>query len=284
MKARIQKGFSAVPQGHRLNYLLQRHVTHSLPRSSDALQEIVTTAERHLAAVSAHTDTPIADLRFFEFGSGYDLAEPLASAALGVEDRLLYDIRPVARPAMVRATVDRLRALGVDLPPVDERGDLATYLASVGIRYVAPADARATDLADGSIDVCSTTSVLEHIGADDLARILTELRRILVPGGLCSFAVDYHDHFAGADSSIDGLHFLRYTDDEWNRWNSDLQFQSRLRHDDYVQLFTDAGFELTSVDAVVDPAFPSEPEVADRFAGRDDLAIGDGWFVLTNPA
>jgi SAM-dependent methyltransferase len=283
LKAKIQRAFSSLPAGHRLNYLMQRHVTRSLPRSPEALREIIATAEAHLAAIARHDPRPPAELRFFEFGAGYDLAEPLATAALGVRHRRLYDIRPVARPAMVRHAAGQLRALGLDLLAPPDRGPIQGYLAEVGIDYVAPGDARATGLEAGSIDAATSTSVLEHIGPDDLAAILRELRRILAPGGLCSFAVDYHDHFAGADPAIDGLHFLRFTDAEWERFNSDLQFQNRLRHDDYVAMFEAAGFELVEVRPIVDPAFPAEPVVAERFAGRSDLAIGDGWFVLRNP-
>src|SRR5687767_3444347 len=115
-KARLQKAFSAVPGGHRLNYVLQRYVTHSLPRRGDAMRQVVATAERHLAAIANHASTPPDALTFFEFGAGYDLSEPLATAALGAGHRVLYDIRPVARPAMVRAAAEELRALGLDLP------------------------------------------------------------------------------------------------------------------------------------------------------------------------
>lgn len=282
-KARIQRAFSAVPGGHRINYLMQRHVTRTLPRPVGELEEIVATARRHLAAVEAHISRPLGELRFVEFGAGYDLAEPLAAAALGVAHRHLFDIRPVARPAMVRATAERLRGLGLDLPTPPTSGPVTGYLASLGITYTAPGDARATGLADASVDVATSTSVLEHIPAPDIAAILTELRRILRPGGICSFAIDYHDHFAGSDPAIDGLNFLRFDDAEWDRWNCDLQYQNRLRHDDHIELIQAAGFELTVVDAVIDPGFPTDPKVAARFAGRTDLAIGDGWFVLTNP-
>jgi SAM-dependent methyltransferase len=282
-KARLQKVLSALPSGYRLNYLLQRYVTRSLPRPEAELRQIIATAERHLAAVSAHLDKPIREARFFEFGAGYDLAEPLCASTMGVTDRLLYDIRPIARVSVVLRTAEALRELGIDVPGSVHDPRLDEYLASSSLRYVAPGDARATGLAPASIDACTTTSVLEHIAPDDLISILAELRRILIPGGVCSFAIDYHDHFAGADSSIDGLHFLRYTDDEWKKWNSNLQFQNRLRHDDYVELFRSAGFELTVIDAVVDPSFPDDPVVSDRFAGRADLSFGDGWFVLKNP-
>ena len=96
-KARLQKTLSWLPAGYRLNYLLQRYVTHSLPRPAEELREIIATAERHLAAISTNLDKPIDEVRFFEFGAGYDLAEPLAASSMGVADRLLYDIRPMAR-------------------------------------------------------------------------------------------------------------------------------------------------------------------------------------------
>jgi SAM-dependent methyltransferase len=282
-KSRVQRSFSAVPGGHRLNYLLQRFVTCSLPRRGAALEEVVASARRHLTAIEQHAPGPIEGLRFFEFGAGYDLSESLAFAALGVRHQVLYDIRPVARPAMVRSAAAELRALGLDLPAVEDNRDLASYLDALGIEYVAPADARATGLDPGSVDVCTTTSVLEHVPIDDLAAILAEVRRLLAPTGLCSFAVDYHDHYAGADSSIDGLNFLRFDDREWRRWNCGLQFQNRLRHGDYVELFEAAGFDLVEVDAVEDPALPDVPVLAPRFTGRSDLAIGDGWFVLAPP-
>lgn len=280
-KARIQKVLSAIPAGHRLNYVLQRHVTKSLPRLGDQLQEVVATATRHLAAVEAHTSTPRRDLRFFEFGAGFDLAEPLAFAAMGVRHQVLYDVRPVARAAMVRRAATELRHCGLDLPAPPDAGPVTSYLDGLGVRYVAPGDARATELEDGSIDVCTTTSVLEHIPPDDLRAIMYEVHRVLAPTGVCSFAIDYHDHYAGADDSIDGLHFLRYDEKAWRTWNCGLQYQNRLRHDDYLALFAGTGFELTDVDAVVDPAFPADPEVAAPFIGRTDLAVGDGWFLLT---
>jgi hypothetical protein len=118
-KARLQKTLSWLPAGYRLNYLLQRYVTHSLPRPVDELRAIIATAERHLAAISTSLDKPIDEVRFFEFGAGYDLAEPLAASSMGVADRLLYDIRPVARRSMVLTTAEALRVLGMDLPNTD---------------------------------------------------------------------------------------------------------------------------------------------------------------------
>ena len=276
--------FSAVPGGHRLNYALQRYVTRSLPRPAKVMAEVVETARCHVRAIERHAPRPLDELRLFEFGAGWDLATPLAMASLGVRHQLLFDLYPVARWNLIQHAVADLRSRGLDLPEVTPGRVQEDYLASIGIRYVAPGDARATGLPDGSIDVAVSTSVLEHVDEPDIRAICRELRRILSAGGICSFAIDYHDHYAGSDPTINGLNFLRYDDADWRRWNCALQNQNRLRHLDYVRLFEDAGFELAAVEPVEDPAFPAEPEVSGRFKGRADLRIGDGWFVLRQPS
>jgi SAM-dependent methyltransferase len=260
--------------------VLQRYVTGSLPRSATVLSEVVATAEQHLAAVGRHTRRPLAELRFFEFGAGWDLATPLAMAALGVRQQLLFDIVRVATPSLIDRAYNDLRSMGLELPEVAPRHSIADLLDSLGITYVAPTDARRSGLPEHSIDVAVTTSVLEHVSEEDIREILVELRRVLAPGGICSFAIDYHDHYAASDPGIDGVNFLRFSDDDWRKWNCSLQYQNRLRHGDYVELFQSAGFELVEVHAIEDPALPTSPTLDQRFLGRDDLTIGDGWFVL----
>ena len=147
-----------------------------------------------------------------------------------------------------------------------------------------PADARRTDLAEASIDAAVSTNTLEHIDPDDIASILVELRRVLRPGGVCSFAVDYHDHYADSDPTIGPLHFLQFDDPQWRRWNCPFQYQNRLRHPDYVVLFQEAGFvvegeERTTVER------PPGLVLAERFQQYCalDVATVHGWFVLRSP-
>jgi SAM-dependent methyltransferase len=237
---------------------------------------VVAAAEHHLAAVERNVDLPLAELRFFEFGAGSDLATPLAMAALGVRQQLLVDIVPVARPSLIEHAYKDLRSMDLELPDVEPGRPIAETLASLGITYTAPADARRSGLPDDSIDVVVTTSVLEHVSEADIRAILVEMRRVLPPGGICSFAIDYHDHYAGSDPDIDGLNFLRFSDHDWRRWNCSLQYQNRLRHGDYVELFQSAGFDLVEAHAVEDPALPVDPPLDPRFLGRNDLTIGDG--------
>lgn len=287
-KARLQRLLSAVPAGERVNWLLQRHVTHSYPASSAKVLADADLARRHLAALDAHGSTARGASRLYEFGAGWDLAMPLLFHGLGVEHQVLVDIRPLARPELVFDLARRLdpEVFGLQRALPAPAGSLSGYLERLGIDYRAPADARATGLPDGSFDCITSSNTLEHIPARDLLPILTECRRLLAPGGVCSFHVDYTDHYSHFDDSISPFNFLQFDDAAWRRFNPDLHHQNRLRHPDYLSLYEEASFvrvqeeriETTSDRTVVEAlplarAFRSVPVA--------DLAVRGAHVVLT---
>ena len=53
-----------------------------------------------------------------------------------------------------------------------------------GVDYRAPADARATGMAEGTIDCAISVETLEHIPPADISAILKEIHRILRPDGV----------------------------------------------------------------------------------------------------
>jgi SAM-dependent methyltransferase len=261
VKAVAQRGFSSVPGGHHLNYLFQRSLG-GLPLSDDALEVEVDKGQAHLAALRA-LDIDPAESRFFEFGAGYDLHLPLIQSRLGFHDQTVVDIRRVARAALVVDIASRLpRTLHESDPtPADPQGTMDEVLAAHRITYAAPADARSTGRPSGSMDAVVTTSTLEHIPAADLAAILRECHRLLRDGGGMSMQIDYSDHWSHFDHRLTPYNFLRFPQREWDRWNPALQYQSRLRHSDYLALFDAAGFEIARCETA-----------GDDEAGLEDLA------------
>jgi SAM-dependent methyltransferase len=263
-KAALQRGLGVLPQGERLNYVFQRHVLHSFPVGDGALRQKFARAANHLAAYEEHgAGAPAAEATFFEFGAGWDLAIPLAYALLGVGRQVVIDIRPSARVELVNDTIaafERLR------PQLDESAgrslrELGGPVASVaeleprlGIRYLAPCDARATGLPGGSVDFVSSTDTCEHIPRADLAAIFAECRRLLQPGGAFSCRIDLQDHYAYFDRSLSRYNFLRFSDRTWALVNSPLHFQNRLRAPEYLRLVREAGLDLV----VDNPSGPSE--------------------------
>lgn len=293
-KALVQTAFSRMPGGESLNFLCQRRIFRSLPSDDPVFHEKAGIARQHLANLTEHGVVPIADARFYEFGAGKDLILPLCLYCLGVNEQLLVDIRPLARDELILDTLRRLETGVVpDLPrtpgAATEGGVTEARLATLGITYRAPCDARHTGLPDGSIDYITSTSTLEHIAEPDIRIILHESRRILRSDGRMSMFIDYQDHYSYADTSISAYNFLQYEDLEWARWSPSLQFQNRLRHCDYLALFEEAGFEVLN-DRPTNGS-PEDLEVvrtlplAGRFRSRSEHDLGvRNSFVTLKPA
>jgi SAM-dependent methyltransferase len=283
-KAALQTVFSHVPGGEALNYLCQRRIFRNLPVSDETFRATAANARRHLEKLRYHGSVPVGEARFYEFGAGKDLIIPLTYYCLGVAGQVIADIRDLARDELV---VDAVRRLSGGLVPDLLRAPDAALgfpgrkqrLAALGITYRAPCDARATGFDDASVDYITSTSTLEHIPADDIRLILRESRRILRPDGRMSMLIDYQDHYSYADSSISAYNFLRFEEREWARWNPSLQYQNRLRHSDYLEMFESDGFEVIDEEIVAgSPAdletiaqLPPAPEFSDRDAA--DVAI-----------
>jgi SAM-dependent methyltransferase len=299
-KAALQRGLGVLPQGERLNYVFQRHVLHSFPVRDAAYRQKFTRAVAHLAAYEEHgPDVPASEATFYEFGAGWDLAIPLSYALLGIGQQVVIDIRPSARTELVNETIAALERLRPELEktagrrlrdlggPVSSVAELAPRL---GIRYLAPCDARATGLPAGSIDFASSTDTCEHIPAPDLAEIFAETRRLLRPGGAFSCRIDLQDHYAYFDRSLSRYNFLRYSDRTWRLVNSPLHYQNRLRAPEYLELVRDAGLELV----VSKPSRPNEERraeleampLAPRFRkySPEDVGVTVLSFVARSPA
>ncbi len=277
------------PRGNDLHYLIQRHLTRSIPRPKARLPEYISNHSRH---VQAFRDRGIdIDKAFLmSFGAGWDLLENLVHYAYGVNRQVVFDITPLARIELI----DELsEILAQDPPEASLRrpfeplgGNLkAGLLHKYGIDYRAPGDASKTDLESGAVDVIATSETLEHIPKDSLAKILRECRRIISPDGLVSMSVDYSDHYSHFDPSITPYNFLRFGSAEWNRHNMAAHFQNRMRHSDYVGLFKDAGFRIEE-EKVKRPAnwqdLLKRQPIAREFLiyETEDLAITGGYFVL----
>ena len=286
-KAVIQRILSSFPGGVQVNYALQRYVTRTLPESETIFTDRVQIAQRHIEKLLAHGGGRLEDKLFFEFGAGRDLCGPLVFYSMGVTRQRLVDLQFLLRPFLVNDTLRRLRRdaarFHLPLSPAhfvreDKEGCLEDLRHHYGIDFVAPSDARCTGLADGAVDIITSTNTLEHIPPTDIASILKELRRILAPDGRLSFLVDYQDHWSYFDSNINVYNFLCYSAAEWAPYNPDLNYQNRLRHADYMRLYQQADFGI--VDEHTEGAQPTDlekiaaiPVVASEFAHFDPVAI-----------
>jgi SAM-dependent methyltransferase len=290
VKALAQQAFSHLPAGEQLN----RFAEHLLGRGlTDAyLAEVVTLTREHLR-IARQYGLAGETLRAFEFGAGRYLLKLLLLSLYGWNHQVALDLRPLANVQLLNEAIARLRdrsaivgAISKDPRPIGSLDELRRHY---GISYSAPADARATGLADGSIELVSSTDVLEHIPREDLRAIVRESYRILAPGGLAVHTVNYMDHFAAIDRNISVYNFLRYSEGAWRKYNSFIHYQNRMRHREYVELFAEAGFEVLEVNREM----PSESDLAVLKAlpiapcfsafSLDELSVHGAWHVLRKP-
>ncbi len=234
-----------------------------------------------------------------EVGSGWWPIIPLMMRLAGAHRVYLVDTQRLLDVQLLRGIAGKLREradviaarLGVDAAHVRATLDcsanapLAELLEHFRLVYLAPADATALALDDGSIDIAISRAVFEHIPPVTLARIFTELRRVLnADGGTCHI-VDNSDHWSHVDARLSRVNFLRYSESRW-RWFAinPLDYQNRLRHSDYLHLVQRAGFQIVEDCSVPDPRALHDLErlrVDPLFSTyrRDDLAILTSRFV-----
>lgn len=215
--------------------------------------------------------------RALEFGAGTNLLCPLLLSHAGATEVLAIDLQRLASTDRVNHVIRQLRGrLSGEWPEVSDLDwDLR---AKYRIHYLAPGDASATGLPDQSVDFFCSTSTLEHIPPAAIRAILRECQRLATPDAVMSFEIDYHDHYATADGSINRFNFYRYPEWKWCLFNPAMHYQNRLRHSDYVELFS----AFTSDDRIVPDSVEELPPLVERFTHypRAELTAKNGFFTL----
>jgi SAM-dependent methyltransferase len=210
--------------------------------------------------------------------------------ACGAERVILTDIELLSDSTtfrhasdLVEKSLDRL----ADVSGV-ERELLKTNLFRVNFEeYRSPP--RLDELQSNSVDLVYSRTVLEHIPKSVLKKLLVEWSRLLNPGGFCIHFIDNSDHFQHRDKSLSRLNFLTLSDRAWKFACFNPQnYQNRLRHSDYLKLFSNAGFDLVYVKGKLDTQALADLDhlvIDKKFTGydREDLAILTSVIVAQNP-
>ena len=302
LKAALQRAIGVLPNAHAVNEWFQKRTGTSLDLD-DKMADKLAEARGHLDRYARHGRQPLGTA--VEIGTGWYPVLSLALVATGAERVITYDVARYLTPDRVRkalaAFVEWAERGDLDaaLPNVDpdrvrqfarlaEKSEATAdeLLAPLGIEYRV-ADATASGLESGSVDLVVSTVVLEYVPRGPLVALLAETNRIGAPGAVHSHEVDLTDQYHYFDPSITPFHFLRFSDAAWRWISNPLIPLTRLRASDYRRAFEQAGLELAeeTLDRG-DPAALAATPLSDRFRSydADDLLVTRAWFTARTPA
>ncbi len=280
LKAALQGAIAPLPARHRINRLLQRHLTGSLALSSERFEAKLAQCARHLERFAAVRGGGALPATALEIGTGWQPIVPLGLALAGVREVTTFDVAPLLDRESVTRVLERYAraletgALASRLPSIEReraRELLATgrargndageragdhspaagraptaaweLLAHAGVRAHVGTLAEA-GLRPGSIELIVSNNTLEHIPPAELADLFGELARLAAPGAVMDHFIDLSDHYAHFDRSLSELNFLRFPARTWRLFNNRLHYQNRLRIGDYTALIERAGFRV----------------------------------------
>lgn len=189
-----------------------------------------------------------------EIGTGWVPTIPYVFQSLGAKKLILTDIEPLmdeATQAQAKKFVaSRLQEIadqtGVSLDVLQ-----ANINRPLDFDYHCPFDFQ--NIPQGSVDLIYSRTVLEHISPTDLKVMLDQVYRALSEGGFTCHIIDNSDHYEHSDKQLQRINFLRYSSWVWRLTYLNPQaYQNRLRHSDYVSMFSASRLNMISMEGVVD--------------------------------
>ncbi|WP_431265317.1 class I SAM-dependent methyltransferase [Roseateles chitinivorans] len=215
-----------------------------------------------------------------EIGTGWFPTIPILQCLQGAKRVYMSDLNVHLDDVSFAATLDFLR----QSYPDDARLRAIQSRADLPLTYLAPFDVSA--LPDGSIDLVTSRTVLEHIPPDVLLGLFKALRPKLSARGRMVHLVDHSDHLEHSDKAISKINFLTWPERK-HAWVNQLtrEGENRLRHHEYPDLFAKAGYRVTLEEAEVhEPtrqlakSLPLQPHYAAMTA--EQLATMSSLYVL----
>ncbi|MFA5339660.1 MAG: class I SAM-dependent methyltransferase [Candidatus Omnitrophota bacterium] len=203
-----------------------------------------------------------------EAGPGWMPVIPIIFYLSGCKEIILMDVeRLITRRTMI-GTVEGLREykhmisgrLKIPVPEVerklgiDRSVALEKMLGNFNMQYMAPCDIPEAGLPDKSVDIITSRATLEHVPEAAIPGLLAVFNRILKDDGKMCHIIDNSDHWAHNDNSIPRLNYLKFNENIFEAVLSldRLDYQNRLRHFEYVEVFKRAGFKIDYEKAEVD--------------------------------
>jgi SAM-dependent methyltransferase len=196
------------------------------------------TFKRHLDAA----DFPRKGAGFsaLELGPGDSLFTSLSAHAHGASEVTLIDVGTFAKTDLpaYQSMVDHLAGRGLPVARLQACETLDEMMSACGTRYLTDGLDSLKAVPTDSVDFAFSNAVLQEVRRPEVAVLLSELRRVLRPGGVASHSIGLWDQLGFA---LNNLRFSeRFWEGPWVRRSG--FYTNRIRFSEWDGLFTAAGF------------------------------------------
>ncbi|MCI0450823.1 MAG: methyltransferase domain-containing protein [Candidatus Latescibacteria bacterium] len=307
VKAGVQNAVAALPPivADPIYYWMQRRFGRM--RAINPIGRLTSATEAY--DLLERTGASPVGTRFLEIGTGWRLNLPIGLWLQGARSVVTIDLRRYLKAELVQQDVEYIRAHRAEVEMLFGRRldrdrmqrlldfpahpwDIEQFLRYCDFQYVAPGDAARLPLPNDSLDVEVSFYVLEHILPRALRAIHAEAFRVLRPGGKVVHRIDLSDHYSHSDPSISPIHFLRFGERSWKLLSGNrYMYANRLRVDDHVRFFEEAGLRVTlcdrfspprALEQLRDPGFRVDASFRDK--SESDLVTTTVLIVAEKPA
>jgi SAM-dependent methyltransferase len=176
-----------------------------------------------------------------ELGPGDSLCSALIAKTFGGSKTFLVDVESCATMdlGVYRRMEAHLRQLGMYPPNLDHCKTMDDVAKACGAEYLTEGLDSLRKIPTGSVDFVWSNAVLPYVRRNQFVPTLQELRRVQRQGGVASHAIPIKDIIGG---KLNDLRFGR------GIWESPLMansrfYTNRLRYQELLRLFREAGFE-----------------------------------------
>lgn len=307
IKAAIQNSINLLPSSlsYELYYIFQRRFggLKCIDPSSRLL------AARKIFEIASEMGFSIKAKKILEVGTGRSPILPLSLWLQGADRIVTCDLNPYFKDDIWIDSIGWIKAnscaLMEKIPSIiPERlsavigsdsflisGQILRNLHSIGIDYLAPADARFLPFEENYFDAHVSYTVLEHIPPDILYQIFMEAKRVVRSEGVLIHNIDYTDHFAHSDKTISLINFLKFSSNSFAALAGNKFFyMNRLRDDDFRDLWDDLSlipkFSQKEINDLVlydlENNFNSLLHQDYRSKSCEDIATTEAWYGIVN--
>jgi SAM-dependent methyltransferase len=211
-----------------------------------------------------------------ELGPGDSLSSALIAKTFGASKTFLVDVECCASTdlGVYRRMESHLRQLGMYPPSLDHCRTMDDVAETCGTQYMTEGLSSLRKIPSASVDFVWSNAVLPYVRRNQFVSTLRELRRIQRPDGVASHSVPIKDIIGGK------LNDLRFSEGIWESalMANSRFYTNRLRYQELLRLFREAGFEPEIVRKTEWEALPTpRPKMAEQFAllSEEDLRISE---------